>query len=174
MSSYFTDQRRLYSASLDYDTADAEIVFVPTVPVAVSKIRIVLTEATSAAGSVVSFGVRAIDAAAGADITTIYGTFTVPAGAAAGTVYDVEVGYADPDLDTSEGGGISQPAEVTTGRVVGRQVNTPGLIEIEPGDGAFVVQSNGAGTGGASQTSVEYFEIAKDGADSVALTVTRS
>lgn len=173
MSSYFTDQRRLLTAVLDYDTADAEIVFTPTVPVAVSKIRIVLTEATSVAGSVVTFGVRAIDAAAGADITTIYGTFTVPAGAAAGTVYDVDVAYVDPDAVTSDGTGISQPAEVTTGRVVGVQTNQPGLIEIEPGDGSFVVQSDGAGTGGNSSTSIEYFEIAKDADDSVALTVTR-
>lgn len=171
MSSFFTDQRKLYSAALDYDTADAEIVFVPTVPVHISRIRIVLTEATSAAGSVVTFGVRDVDAAAGADITTIIGTFTVPAGGSVGTTYDVDVAYATAALQTAAQG-YTQVAEVTTGRVVGYQTSTPGLIEILPGEGAFVVQSDGAGTGGNSQTSIEYYEIAKDAADSTNLTVT--
>lgn len=173
MSSYFTDQRRLLQAAIDLDTADAEVVFAPTVPTQISKIRITIGEATSSAGSVLTYGFRLPTVAAGGDIGTVLGTFTVPAGAAAGTSYVVNVGYVDTDLITDEGGGISQPAETTTGRVVGRLSNQPGLIDAVLGQ-YFVVQSNGAGTGGAGSISIEYFEIAKDADDAIELTVTRT
>lgn len=162
MSSYFTDQRRVYQQVVDFDEASTgnELVFKPTVPIDVMRVRIVLTEATSVAASVVSVGKRAASAAADAALTTTYGTFSLAAGLAANTAYVVEVAGVDSDAVVPTGE-HSQVAGVTMGRVDGYQTNLPGVLKVNPGE-AFVVNSDGAGTGGAAVVSIEYIEQGDD------------
>lgn len=161
MSSYFTDQRRVTANfTVDFDTADAEAVFIPTKPVDVLKVRIVLLEATSVAASVVTVGVRQADDAAGSDVVTSYGTFSLAAGLATNTAYEVNVAGVDSDAVVPTGE-HSQVAGVTMGRVDGYQTNLPGVLKVNPGE-AFIVQSNGAGTGGNAVVSIEYIEQDND------------
>lgn len=170
MSSYYTDQKRIYQAAVDFDTADAELTFSPVVPINVLKLHIVLTEASSAASSVVTVGVRDSDDAAGSDVVTSYGTFDVAAGLAANSAFIVNVAGVDADAVVNSGE-HSQVSEVTTGRVDGYQTNLPGEIKVNPGQ-TFVVQSNGAGTGGAAIVGVEYIEQGDDPARKTKTTIT--
>lgn len=155
MSAYFATDDRVALVAAAYDFADstAAVAYAPGKPIDVKRAVGVITEA-SAGSSVVTVAVRNIDDTG----STTIGTFTVPAGLALNSVFAVELAGVDPDAVIEASGGISQPAEVTTGRVNGYQSNQPGVIEVNPGQ-EISFTSDGGGTAGIANLYIEYVEM---------------
>lgn len=142
MSAYFgTDDVVQLIGSVDISGANSGVLEVGK-PMDVKRIVAVVTTATTgASGSVITVSKRNASGSGGA---TTLGTFTIATGVAANTVL-----YADiADVKTAvTGSDASQPAAVTTGRVLGIQTNDPGVFEINPGQ-ELVVASDGGGDAG--------------------------
>lgn len=122
----------------------------------VKRIILVLTAAQTSAGAAATFGVRNADDSG----SVTKGSFTVPVAAVNAVLKaDVAATYVAPQVyDTW---GISQPAAVTMGRVVGVQTSLPGEVKVVAGQEFWVTIAAG-GAGGTAQLYVEYRE---DGAD---------
>ena len=155
MSGVYTYEDRIDLVAATYDFADSTtpVVFQPGRPINVRRIVGVITEA-SAGSSVVTVAVRNVDDTS----STTIGTFTVPASLALNTVFKVDVAAAYSALQTGDGGGISQPATVTMGRVVGRQTSLPGEVKVNPGQ-EISFTSDVGGSAGMANLYIEYSEM---------------
>jgi hypothetical protein len=169
MSAYFgTDDRISEAQNLDYAEA-ATVAFAPGKPIDVKRIVLVIVEAQSAATETLTVVVRDVD---DGNSTTI-GTFVMPASAAADAVYKVDIANVDTAVTGTD---ASQPADVTTGRVLGYQTNLPGVIEVNPGQ-EIAVTSGGTGTTtGQANVYFEYVEMGNnpDRFDATDLTFTHA
>lgn len=154
MSAYFATDDRVALVAAAYDFADstAPVALAPGKPIDVKRVVGVITEA-SAGTSVVTVAVRNVDDTG----STTIGTFSVPASLALNSVFVVEIAGVDPDPVVVTGE-VSQPADVTTGRVLGYQTNLPGVIEVNVGQ-EISFTSDGGGTAGIANLYVEYVEM---------------
>lgn len=154
MSAYFaTDDRVTPAVSFDFAEATT-VVFEPGKPVDVKRITLVITEVGNGAETI-TVAVR--DAGNAGNSVTI-GTFAIPNGAAVNSVYRVDIAGVDPDPVVVTGE-VSQPAEVTTGRVLGYQTNLPGVIEVNVGKEIAITSTGGTATTGTANAYFEYVEM---------------
>lgn len=152
MSAEFATTDRIASVgSLNLGAGAATVVYATGRPINIKRITFVVTTAQATAGAVITFGVRNVDDTS----STTIGTFTTPATMALNTVYKAEVAGVKTAAVSTDGTGISQPATVTTGRVVGRQEGLPGDIELNPGQ-EFWISSGGEGDNGVANVYIEY------------------
>jgi hypothetical protein len=155
MSSYFATSDRVTNA-IDFDFAESvTAVFEPGKPIDVKRIVLVIKELSNGAETI-TVAVR--DAGDAGNSTTI-GTFIIPDAAAVNAVYKVDIANVDAAVVVDSAGGISQPVDVTTGRVVGYQTNLPGVIEVNVGQEISFTSTGGTATTGQANLYVEYEEM---------------
>lgn len=116
-------------------------------PINIKRVTLVMTAAQTSAGAVATYGVRNVDDSS----STTIGTFTIPV-SAINTVLKAEVAGVKAGVTGSD---ASQPATVTTGRVLGIQTNQPGDVELNPGQEFFLTVAAG-GAGGTAAGYIEY------------------
>lgn len=153
MSAPFVDND-MVSGPIDFDFAESVTgVFAPGRPINVRRLVLVIKEASNGAETI-TVGVRNKD-----DTSSVTkGTFPIPSGAVLNAVYKVDIAASYTAAQTGDGGGISQPATVTTGRVVGYQTSLPGEIQVNPGQELFFTSTGGTATTGQADVYVEYRE----------------
>lgn len=148
MSAYFGTDDEITDA-IGFDFAEAVTSgYAPGRPIDVKRIVLVITELSNGAETI-TLAVRDVD---DGNSTTI-GTFTIPDAAATDTVFKVDVANVKTAVTGTD---ASQPAEVTTGRVLGIQTNSPGVIEVNPGQEIVVTSTGGTATTGQANVYFEY------------------
>lgn len=153
MSSYFATSDRV-TPVVNFDFAESvTVVFEPGKPVDIKRIVLVIEEASNGA-EVITVAVRN---AGDASSSTTIGTFTIPTGLALNTVLKVDIAGVNPAAIVPSGE-ASQPATVTTGRVLGYQTNQPGVIEVNVGQEISLTSTGGTATTGRANTYFEYEE----------------
>lgn len=168
MSTYFATDDRITDA-IDFDFAEAvTAVYAPGRPIDVKRIVLVIKEASNGAETI-TVAVRNVDDTS----STTIGTFAIPSGAALNAVYKAELALVNTAVTGSD---ASQPAEVTTGRVLGIQTNQPGVIEVNPGQEISVTSTGGTATTGQANVYFEYVAMGNnpDRFDPTALTFTHA
>ena len=148
MSAYFgTDD--VVTDGIDFDFAEAvTAVYAPGRPIDVKRIILVIKEASNGA-EVITVAVRNKDDTP----STTIGTFTIPSGLATDTVLKVDIANVKTAVTGSD---ASQPATVTTGRVLGIQTNQPGVIEVNPGQEISLTSTGGTATTGQADVYFSY------------------
>lgn len=152
MSAYFaTDDRIAFVGNLNLGAGAETLVYATGKPIDVKRLVLVMTAAQATAGAVLTVSVRNVDDSS----STTIGTATTPAVMAVNGVFKVDIANVKTAVVGTD---ASQSALVTTGRVLGRQENQPGVIEVNPGQ-EFVVASGGEGDTGAADLYIEYVEV---------------
>lgn len=133
--------------SLNLGAGAATVTYAPGRPVNIKRIIFVVTTAQATAGAGITFGVRNVDDST----STTVGSFTTAAIMALNSVHKADVAGVKSGVTGSD---ASQPAAVTTGRVLGYQTNLPGEIELNPGQ-EFWITSDGNGDTGVAQVYID-------------------
>lgn len=161
---FATDDRVSSMGSLNLGAGAATVVFAPGKPVCVKRVVLVTTTAQATAGAGLTFGVRNVDDTS----STTYGSGTTAAVMALNSVHYMDVAGVHTAVTGSD---ASQVAQVTTGRVLGIQDNSPGEIEVNVGQ-EFWLTSDGNGDTGVAAVYVEYREKGQDTTNYTKITAT--
>ena len=154
MSGVYTYEDRVsFVGLLDVD-GTTPVTFAPGRPINIRRVILVVATETLQAVSTVTVAVRNVD-----DTSSVTkGTFITPASGALNTVFKVDVANVKTAATIYDSWGISQPATVTTGRVNGVQANTPGEIQVNPGQ-EISFTADGVPTQGMLNLYIEYSEM---------------
>lgn len=154
MSSYFATEDRVaqIATAVAVAAGSTSTVFRVGKNADIKRVIVVMTAAQTGAGAVATFGIRNADGSTG---SVTKGSFTIPV-AAVNTVIAAEIAgvYPAPIVNAGE---VSQPATVTTGRVLGYQTNLPGILKVNVGQ-QFWITIAAAGSGGTADIYIEYEE----------------
>lgn len=150
MSAEFATTDRISQAQALTTSGANTIVFANGRPMNIKRIVMVVSTAITVTAPIANFGVRNVDDSS----SVVMGTITLaiaPLNAVLSA--DIAQSYAAPQVyDTW---GISQPATVTTGRVVGVQTSLPGQVQCDPGQEFFITITT-TSTAGAVAAYIEY------------------